>query len=426
MNQAFRHSRWLRFALALLFSLALLGSVTPWAGVAASAAGLPSGMSPNVATRLAGADTTPEHGTGPLYMSCQLRDQLVQSMLGKKARIESEAGHARVVFDSNVSVEDQELIGEAVRLSEDFFTTRLGTSLGDDVTVTALPISCPRSEDLIGAAVGDSIVFYTQSRGWLESPPAERVRIVLHEYTHAYQYSKTAEDSLESAAWFEEGLSEYLSLMAMSELGLIDRGEIEGLFGEIVQHTVLPPLEELERLQDFQKQPGQVYPLAYFGVAQLLDGRSLSSVEDYYRALQQGSTFPEAFEQVFGLTPEQFYDDFAEFRANELPTMGFYPAELSVSEGTDQPSPVTIEQSPASLVPGEQALVIADALPGANCTLSLIEDDRTIVIGDRDTFADGTGQAFWLMSIPPDLPSGQGDLVLRCGAEPLTVPVPIR
>lgn len=338
-----------------------------------------------------------------------------------EAEPDSPAGHARLVFDPGVSEEDQELIAEAVRLAEDVFATRFGVSFGNAVTVTALPIACPRHEERIASTVGSSMVIYTQSPGWIDSPPAERIRTVIHEYTHVYQHVKTDGVPYESAAWFEEGVAEYLSMVAMSELGLMDRQAVEGLFGEIVHHTDLPPLEELEDYSAMQAQPGQAYPLAYFGVAQSIQNRPLSSIDAYYTALQEGKTFPEAFESAFGMTPERFYAEFAQFRAANLPTMGYLPAELNTSAGIDQPSAVDMEAAPRFAIPGQQVLVIATAQPGSNCALDLLTPDMAASIQDRDTFANGAGQVFWLVTIPADAPTGEGKAVISCGADPVAI-----
>mgnify|MGYP000007459672 CR=1 FL=1 len=69
-------------------------------------------------------------------------------------------------------------------------------------------------------------------------------------------------------------------------------------------------------------------------------------------------------------------------------------------------------------------LVIADAVPGTNCSLDLtIAGGTMIAIEDRTTFANGSGTVFWFLTIPADLPSGNGDFIVSCGSDPLTIPV---
>lgn len=331
--------------------------------------------------------------------------------------------HARLVFDPLVTQQDQELIAEAVRLAEDFFVARFAAPLGADVTVTALPIAGPNDADLVAATIGDSIVIYTESLGWRESPPAERIRAVVHEYTHAYQYAKTADVPLESAAWFEEGVAEYLSMLALTELGLVNPVAMEGRFGAIVRHSKLPALQELESYDALHLQPAEVYPLSYFGVARLLRDLPLAAIDVYYSALQQGTPFAQAFELAYGVSPERFYMDFAAFRDNDLPTGSPFPQELEISDGIDQPSAVIAEETPRFVIPGEQALVIAAAVPGTNCSLDLTINGTTVAIEDRETFANGSGTVFWFLTVPADLSSGKGDFVVSCGSDPLTIPV---
>ena len=202
-----------------------------------------------------------------------------------------------LIFDPNVTIQDRVLITEAVHLAEDFYTARFAVNMGSDVTVSALPIPSPQDPYLIAATYGTSIVIYTESLGWLESPPTERVRVVIHEYTHAYQSAKSADRQLASAAWFEEGVAEYLSMAALSDLGLVDRDAMEGLFGSTVAFTPLPTLQDLESYSAMQEQPGEVYPLAYFGVAQLMQDLPLTAIDAYYTELSQGTSFALAFER---------------------------------------------------------------------------------------------------------------------------------
>lgn len=351
-----------------------------------------------------------------------LLDDISQPFVSPETSPDAE-GHARLALDPNVTEPDRQLIAEAVRLAEDFFRARFDAPLGADVTVTALPIPSPHDDYLIAATLGSSIVIYTRSLGWIDSPPAERIRTVIHEYTHAYQSSKTHEVPYESAAWFEEGVAEYLSLTALSDLGLMNPEAMEGLFGVVVTQTDLPPLQELERYEAMQAQPGESYPLMYFGVDFLLRDLPLSTVDNYYTYLEQGTPFDAAFESAYGITPELFYDEFARFRASSLPTTDHYPAELEITEGIDHPSAVNELAVPTFVIPGEQALIMAGVMPGSNCTLDLIVAETLVVIDDRETFANGLGRVFWLVTIPSDLPSGQGTFALDCGADPLTLPV---
>ncbi len=429
MNRSCLHVWQLRCTLVLAMVLATLGSTLAPIDARSSVSSVTIDRSPaRIASSSSGEVSSPNSWPARAgLIDCDAQPGSITSRQSNGALLDTESdapiGRARLVFDPNVSEEDQEAIAEAAHLAEDVFRTRFGAFLGDAVTITALPIVCPRHEERIASTIGDSMVIYTQSRGWIESPPAERLRTVIHEYAHVYQFFKTDSAPGESAAWFEEGVAEYLSMTAISELGLMDRAAVEGLFGETVHHTDLPPLEDLEDHSALQEQPGQVYPLAYFGVAQLIQNRPLSSIDTYYTALQEGRTFPEAFEFAFGMPTERFYAEFARFRADHLPTMGYLPDELRITEGVDQPSAVKVEGAPRFVIPDQQALVMAVAQPGSNCTLDLMTADMATAIQDRDTFANGAGRVFWLLTIPADAATGEGTIVVSCGADPVTIPV---
>ena len=284
MNASSLHHGW-RLALVLLVSLVTIGFV-PVRAAAEAEIVFARQWSHAGGTAFRSEPSARLWAASPGDPACTAGGDIKEVRRGASRRLAQDAaspvGHARLVFDPNVTMQDQELITEAVRLAEDFFGTRFGGAPGANVTVTALPISCPRNEHVVASTVGDSMVIYTQSPGWLDLPPAERIRVVIHEYTHAYLYPASSDEPFDTAAWLEEGAAEYLSLIALSELGLENRAEIEGLYGEIVAHTELPALQDLEDYRAWQIQPGEVYQLAYFAVAQLLQDLPLSRIGSYY------------------------------------------------------------------------------------------------------------------------------------------------
>ena len=88
-------------------------------------------------------------------------------------------------------------------------------------------------------------------------------------------------------------------------------------------------------------------------------------------------------------------------------------------------SPRTLRDAPPLTIPGEQIVITAVALPATACALSF---DATGNLGPpivRTTFADGTGDLFWLLTIPAETPTGYAAVRIGCGADPVTALIAI-
>jgi hypothetical protein len=137
---------------------------------------------------------------------------------------------ASITVQPTVSLEDADLVAEGIRLGQDFFTREIGATIDSDVQVSVMAGAHPADSSQIALSIGPAIAIYTGSAGWRFSSPAEKVRTVVHEYTHYYQYLMTSRVSDASPAWFEEGLAEFLSVIALDQLEILDRLDTESSF----------------------------------------------------------------------------------------------------------------------------------------------------------------------------------------------------
>ena len=89
---------------------------------------------------------------------------------------------------------------------------------------------------------------------------------------------------------------------------------------------------------------------------------------------------------------------------------------LGVTEGKELPSAVALTGAPAQAAPGQQLLFTASTAAGANCLLELTPGKRSGAIS-AETFANGSGEVFWLVIVPEDSLPGEATVEISCGGE---------
>jgi hypothetical protein len=330
---------------------------------------------------------------------------------------------AHFSIDAAVSDEDANHVMEGIRLAQDFFIEEIGPEIDREVHVSVLPNADPLDVELMAASMGRSIIVYTGSVGWQLSAPSMKISTIVHEYTHYYQYLMTGLGNSESPAWFEEGLAEYLSLVALSELLIVDRADIESYrAGQLSRFPPDRTLSELESFESFNTAGAAGYPLAYFGVAKLFEDTGPGAVTGYYSLLAAGMPFDEAFTLTFGLTPADHYQQFERWMST-LGGASEIPADVAIFEGISLQSPVRIVEMPERAGIDDQILVRARTIEASACSLSLTSGLPAIEILERNTFADGDGDVFWLLTISAETVSGNGSVTIDCGGEPVSSPV---
>ena len=165
------------------------------------------------------------------------------------------------------------------------------------------------------------------------------------------------------------------------------------------------------------------YPLAYIAIQYLLGnkGLSVSSLGDVYTRLADGATFDQAFQTAFGESLDQFATAFEAWRPTlqqetELPD-DFWP-----NDGTTQAAAITMQTVPQTASRDQQIVAVGKTLPLNAC-------DATLQLGasslERQTYSNGEGEVFWLISIPSDAPTGAASLTFSCGSAPATSQITI-
>jgi hypothetical protein len=149
-------------------------------------------------------------------------------------------------------------------------------------------------------------------------------KIIAHELFHALQYQtdhlvnagSTPQDQVRPTGpvWLDEGAPEMIAFRVADDRMLMSY--TSALNGQIAATKQIgTPLSGLERLS--QTNIPNVYSLFALSVDHLtkIAPGGLPALAAYYRALGAGASWPDAFQQAFGMSVAAYYANFADYRS---------------------------------------------------------------------------------------------------------------
>ena len=229
-----------------------------------------------------------------------------------------------------------------------FYANRFGLVSGD-LTIHLTTRDAP--ED-VGFAYGSGVLSLRQHRiepvvveqeGGSVTWEAEELAFLTplaHEYVHALQETTGI---LDGPLWIQEGMAWYLDALheQAQDVPPVVVGEPddpavfdaqarhffksrEYLWWQARKSTV--PLRDMESGQWH-------WGVGYLAVEQLVARASEDALFDFYRLLPAASSWQEAFSSTFGLTVEAFYEEFAAWRAVEVPPPSYWSGVILGPDG---------------------------------------------------------------------------------------------
>ncbi len=321
-------------------------------------------------------------------------------------------------FADGVSAEDEALIREGIRFSQEYAAEHLGRSVDRAFRVDVQP---SQEFDVPGYVANSVLYLATDHQVWRETPPLRRLKIVAHEYFHLIQL-QSIRDSRPVPTWLMEGSAELFAFEAISALGLVD-------FSAVVDHWIWGtlnntgiagvPLEEMEH--PAPEVACCLYSVSPLAVRELLKQGGWDALVAYIDVF---STMPpdEAFAESFGQSLPDFYATFAAARQQMFSSGGvavalrlpWYPVEW----GADVWS-VTARTPVAR---GGQAFVSAWSVSGVRCTLDFISASGNHLL-TQATHANQDGLVFWLFSVRERLSEGAARADITCGTNTLSATI---
>ena len=250
-------------------------------------------------------------------------------------------------FGPNVPADQQQLVMDAIASGHEFFQSHLGTTVAgttnvfvfDDIELLVnaymgfLNISPSQRPDIVekwsscGGEAGFGFIFICTGGFWdIDSGGVglrhERTHIVLHEYAHVLQFDLVGSqlgccqnDQVPAVGpqWLLEGAPEYLSRLFLGDQGVFDfhawvRGQ------KNAAKLVSAPLRDLETRTGLLSEDG-AFTLAHVAVDFAVSLRDLGALVDFWQAIGGGESWQTAFESSFGLSIDEFYQEFEAYRS---------------------------------------------------------------------------------------------------------------
>lgn len=265
-------------------------------------------------------------------------------------------------FGPNVPADQQQLVRDAIASGHEFFQSRLGTTVTrttnvfvfDDIELLVDAymefLEIPSSQrsiivdrwtnDCHGEAGFGYIFQCTGHPDWDTDAFGfglrnQRIKFILHEYIHVLQFDlagpqpdccQSDQVSTIGPAWLVEGTAEYLNFLFFGDQGVLDfRRFMQGQ--QDFAKSISASLRELETQQGLRSEAGRG-ALAVVAVDFAVSLAELRALVDFWQAIGGGASWQTAFNSSFGLSIDEFYQEFETFRSQGV--RRFEPAMITI------------------------------------------------------------------------------------------------
>jgi hypothetical protein len=334
-------------------------------------------------------------------------------------------------FGQGVSPEDEVLVRAGIRLAQDEDAAIFGHDVRRPVAVT---ISSPAADAYGNNSVRDATISLNT---WTmrDAAPADRVRLVVHEYFHVWQADAggfAPDSGALGPAWLVEGSANFVAFRALADVGLVrweDAREYLVQLANGAHAEEKPAVPSLRELTDDASLVGPgvgccSYAVATLAVERLTKASGPAALGRYFAAIGKGEDWRAAFAEVFGQNPDTFSATFERERPALLaPTGRDETGLLHTPRFNDHPSAVAVAATAITVTRDQQTVLRATTADGAHCTLTVAAADGHAVLTEP-AYADAAGGVFWLWTVPNVLSNGAWATV-SCGGAPVTIAVTV-
>ena len=227
-----------------------------------------------------------------------------------------------VVFLGEVGDERRAEIEQSVDGARSVFAERWGVEVAPAIYVGAPESATPTYRRIFGREPPGSCGVHANNVIFVFCYNED---FIAHEYFHALQHGLSVGRHEDAPTWIVEGSAVYadlvyatLSVPHRSVRSQLDE-YVDRQVAQIIGH-ILPPLDEAEK--HLYGIPGNLgYPLGFLAMDLLVERSGEQSMLDFFAALPSVARWQDAFNAAFGLTADDFYEQFEEYRANVAPPL---------------------------------------------------------------------------------------------------------
>jgi hypothetical protein len=226
-------------------------------------------------------------------------------------------------FDPGTQLSDQDLIRNAVTSANSFFQSTFGRSVTQPTTINISASAAGCADPGSSAFTGQrSMTICGANRGWTVHNSLNRQKIVMHESFHLVQFEMrwlgTPNPDATSAHWIDEGTAEFVGWKSVANAGLISYDAARACM--VAQAAPAPSSQTLSGMETGPgfggAGAGVPYQLSMIGIDQLVTPKGMASLMAYGTAVAGGTSWPTAFQNVFGTSTSAFYAQYPSYRAS--------------------------------------------------------------------------------------------------------------
>lgn len=235
-------------------------------------------------------------------------------------------------YDNGVTVEQRKEIEEAAGIARKYLGEVYNVTIYAFSDLTCVPenpdspdVTCPNVRGNLGITTGNLIELNLATESWKRSK-ALRYSVVVHEYAHVVQNYSSSKQAASPLAvgfgpiWLIEGGADYLASWVVASEKLDDMNTLRASRLSAAKRIRLPLRTIETRGGAHDAGGGSEYTLGFLGTEFLAKNYGgEQNVLKFYRATATSSRWTDAFQDTFGVTTDEFYDKFEEYRMKNFP-----------------------------------------------------------------------------------------------------------
>lgn len=279
---------------------------------------------------------------------------------------------------------EEEIRAEFERIAV-FFAIR-HELIAPPLTIRLAPADDPGA---LGFAYGEGVIHLQQDQSpavtteqmggsvTFESPELAFLGPMAHEYVHALQEQL---GGVGGPLWISEGMAWYLDSVYRQASDAPD-------FFKTRDYLWWQARAATDSLRSMERENWH-WGIGYLAVERLVERSGEAALFDFYRNLATASTWQEAFQDTFGLAPDDFYEDFAAWRAAEVPPPSWYSGVVLDPDGNPAAGVYVgaLRSVPGSMDADSRDWITRTGVTGAGGAFRMPADPglAVLVIGTRD------------------------------------------
>lgn len=235
-------------------------------------------------------------------------------------------------YDSGVTADQRGEIEDAAGIARRYLGDVYNVTIYAFSDLTCVPenpdspdVTCPNVRGNLGITTGNLIELNLAVDSWKRSQ-ALRYSVVVHEYVHVVQNYSSSRASASPLAvgfgpiWLIEGGADYLASWVVASEKIDDMTSMRASRLNAVKRIRLPLRTIETRGGAHDAGGGSEYTLGWLGTEFLAKNYGgEQNVLKFYRSTATSPRWTDAFKDTFGVTIDEFYDKFEEYRKMNFP-----------------------------------------------------------------------------------------------------------